>query len=238
MYFERSVRCGFLASTIAPSLSPFVSTVWWFLYTYVPSPMSRRICATYQPCLVVNAIAIYSTSVIVVDTAVCFLLPQKTRPPLIRPMDIVILFLSSRSLVQSVSEYTTRLPVGPNLIRAVTKLRRYRNNCRRACTCRSYRSYIYQLRRPRAYVISSLVYTIKYIIEPIRSRYSVRSVLISSSLDKLRLVSILIIWPLQRRKRQIQTGFTHSYRPALIQNHLEKLRRYQGIRDIQFSIHY
>ena len=180
MCFERSVRYGFLASVIAPSLSPFVSTVQQFLYTYVLSPMSRRIYTTYQLYLVVNTIVIYSASIIVVDTAVYFLLSQKTRPSLIRPIDIVILFLSSRLLVQSISEYTIRLPIGLNLIRDVTKLRRYRNNCRRACTCRLYRSCIYQLRRPRVYVISSLVCTIKYIIELIRSRYSVRSVLILS----------------------------------------------------------
>ena len=145
-----------------------------------------------------------------VETAVCFLLPQKTRPPLIRPIDVVILFLSSRLLVQSVSEYTTRLLVGLNLIRDVTELRRYRNNCRRACTCRLHRSYICQLRRPRVYAISSLVYTIKYIIEPIRSRYSVGSILISSGLDKLRLVSLFI---------GIQTGFKVAFRnPNFVSN--------------------
>ena len=142
--------------------------------------------------------------------AVCFLLPQKTGPPLIRPINIVILFLSSRLLISSVSEYTTRLLVGLNLIRDVTKLRRYRNNCRRAYTSRLYKSYIYQLRRPRVYAISSLVYTIKYIIEPIRSRYSVRSVLISSSLDKLSSASLFI---------GTQTGFKVAFRnPNFVSN--------------------
>ena len=68
--------------------------------------------------------AIYSASVVAVDTEVCLRLPQNTGPFPIRPTHAEMLLRSTRSLAQSASDYVMSFPFGPKQIRNDTVDRR------------------------------------------------------------------------------------------------------------------
>src|ERR1700712_3031144 len=158
--FDLSCKCGFSASAMAPVLSARRSTQFLSLPMYLASPMSLRTCAIQSPCLQLEAIAIYSASVLAVATDFCFRLPHEIGP-LLRTATLPDILFRPFMLAQSESVYIFSLALavllGPYLTFCVIVDLRYRPNSFNALSCRSVGSFRCWLSWPPTQGISGLV---------------------------------------------------------------------------------